>query len=30
MYVCRLAEMLADRFNAVWGKKASGKGKDLR
>jgi hypoxia up-regulated 1 len=26
----RLAELLADRFNAAWGKKASGKGKDLR
>ena len=26
----RLAEMLADRFNLGWNKKASGKGKDLR
>lgn len=26
----RLAELLADRFNAAWGKKASGKGQDLR
>lgn len=26
----RLAEMLADRFNEAWHKKASGKGKDLR
>lgn len=26
----RLAELLANRFNEVWGKKASGKGKDLK
>lgn len=26
----RLADLLAQRFNAVWNKKASGKGKDLR
>jgi hypothetical protein len=25
----RLAEMLADKFNIAWNKKASGKGKDL-
>jgi len=26
----KLAELLADRFNEAWGKKASGKGKDLK
>jgi hypothetical protein len=26
----RLAEMLADKFNINWNKKASGKGKDLK
>lgn len=26
----KLAELLANRFNEVWGKKASGKGKDLK
>jgi molecular chaperone DnaK (HSP70) len=26
----KIAELLATRFNEVWGKKASGKGKDLR
>ena len=26
----KIAEMLAQRFNEIWGKKASGKGKDLR